>query len=299
MAVIKLYCKNPNDGTDSFDKVKWYEADDSSGTSASALQTGGVDVETSIDISTVEAINPGYTTYMYQSGDTSKYYASTWYNSTSGAETGYSDWTQGGQDKWDEKFKQEMDDTSSEVWSSDMRAEFKKDALDSLFPDFFREVIDTSLTIQNETDNQTYIYTVPFGIFNISEVGVGNTDTDSSNARDFEKVKNDYWTFEKNKLHFHSLSGLNDGETIRLIASKKYLDVGEVPEYLDPLAMLHMKMNAYLDLANDYPRFKKWGRLQKGTRVSFENLRVQAREFERKFKEKAQALKQNPYASLL
>jgi len=300
MAVLKLYANNPNDGTTTFDKIKWYEATDSSGTGATALQSGGSDVETDIDTTTAEPIHPGFTTYTYYSGNTAKYYASTWYNSSTTAETGYSDWVQGGLDRWDTKFMQEMEDGSGTVWDSDTREEFKTNTLEELWPDFYRNVIDTSLTIENESNSVTYEYTVPYGIFQISEVGVGTVNTtSSSSSRDFEKVKHDYWTFERNKLHFHNMSGLNDGETIRLIGQKKFLSVGEVPEHLDPMCMLDLKKQAYLYLADDFPRFKKWSRMQEGTKVSFENLRVHAREFERKFNDLLKKKKESPYAQLM
>lgn len=294
MSIIKLFSKNPIDGVTTFDKIRFYEATDSSGTGATLIAT------IAINTANISQIDQGNSEYTFSSGSITKYYASTFYDSTTDVETDYSDWMLGGQDRWDDKFKSEMDDSSGVVWSSSLREEFKKDALNALYPDFFREVIDETLSIQNESDSQTYVYTVPFGIFNVSEVGIGNTDTTSSTSvRDFRTLKHDYWTFEKNKLHIHSLSGLDDGETIRLIASKKYVTVGEVPEHLDALIMLHMKMNAYLNLADDYPRFQTWGRLQTGTKVSFENLRVHAREFERKFREMKAELKQNSYSSLL
>ena len=294
MSIIKLFSRNPKDGTDLFDQIKFYEATDSSGTGATLVYTAA------IDITTISQVDPGYTSYVYSSGDLTKYYASTFYDSSGAIETDYSDWVLGGQDRWDTKFGQEMDDSSSAVWSATLRLQFKKDALDALYPDFFREVIDETLEIQNSADDVTYEYTLPFGIFDVSEVGIGNVDTTSStSSRTFRQLKNDYWTFEKNKLHFQTLAGLSDGEIIRLIASKKFVNVGEVPEYLDSLALLHMKMDAYLNLADDFPRFQTWGRIQSGTKVSFENLRVHAREFERKFKEKKAELKQNSYSSLL
>lgn len=293
MSFIKLYAKNPKDGTDTFDKVRFYEATDNAGTGATLLQA--VDIATT----NISPIDVGNTSYTYPTGSTSKYYASTLYDSVLDVETDYSTWVQGGQDRWDLKFSEELNDSDGEVWDSDLRERFKEDALNALYPDFFREVIDESLTIANENDNQQYTYTVPMGIFAISEVGIGETDTDSTNTRDFTQVKNDYWTFEKNKLHFHSLSGLTHGYPIRLIASKKYLSVGEVPDYLDQLAITHMRMSAYTRLADDYPRFQTWARLQQGTKVSFENLRVHAREFERKFKELKAEVKDNQYSSLM
>ena len=301
MAVIKLYSNNPEDGTSTFNKVKWYEATDSIGTGKTALvDSEGHDVETDIDISTAETIHPGFTTYTHYSGDTDKYYASTWYNSSSGVETDPSDWIKGGEDRWDEKFKQELEDKDELVWDADIRKQFKKNTLEELFPDFYRTVIDTSLTVKNEAGNVIYTYTVPYGIFQISEVGVGTVNTTSSTeARDFKIIKADYWTFEKNQLHFATMSGINNGETIRIIGQKKFLGVGEVPEHLDALAMLHLKMQAYLYLADDYPRFKTWAQLQEGSKVSFENLRVHAREFERKFESLLKKKKENPYATLM
>jgi hypothetical protein len=58
-------------------------------------------------------------------------------------------------------------------------------------------------------------------------------------------------------------------------------------------------MQAYLDLADDFPRFKEWAQLQEGSKVSFENLRVHAREFERKFEALVKKKKENPYATLM
>ncbi len=292
MAIVKLYSTNPKDGTSTFDKVKFYEADDSNGTNATAIAT--VDIDTS----TVDVVNPGFTTYVHTSGSTSKYYASTWYNSSNSAESSYSTWIQGGQDRWDAMFKEEMDDANEEVWSSSDRQKFKDAALEALYPEFFRQVIDTSLTIVNNSTTQTYTYTVPHGIFKITEIGVGTVNKTASADRTFEIVKADYWKFERNLLHFTTLSGLSDGETIRIVGCKKYQEVGEVPKRLDPLAMLHMRMSAYLQLADDFPRFKTWARLQQGTKVSFENLRVHAREFERKFNDWKKILKDQPLAVL-
>jgi hypothetical protein len=292
MAIIKLFSDNPIDGITTFDKVRFYEATDSAGTGATLIATEDIDTDT------IDMIGPGFTDYVYTAGSTSKYYASAWYNSSNGALSAYSTWVLGGLDRWDTMFMAELKDTSSAVWDATDRGYFKSKALEALYPDFFRNVVDTSLTIVNNSTLQTYVYTVPYGIFYIAEVGVGNLNKTASLTRTFEKVKADYWTFEKNQLHFSSLSGLTDGETIRLIASKKYLEVGEVPDRLNPLVMEHMRMSAYLQMADDFPRFKTWGKLQQGTKVSFENLRVHAREFERRFNDLKKELKDSHYATL-
>lgn len=292
MAILKLYSDNPKDGTASFDKVRFYQADDDDGTGATVIAT------VSIDTTTTTPINPGFTTYTYTSGATDKYYSSTYYNSTSLAETSNSPYVLGGLDRWDTMFMSEMQDSTSAVWTATDRDYFKKKALQALYPDFFRHVVDTSLTAVNQSPNITYAYTVPYGIFSISEVGFGNLNVSTGVSRTFKIVKKEYWKFEKNVLHFDPLPQFSNGDSIRLVAQKKYSEVGEVPEYLDPLVMEHMRMSAYVKMADDFPRFLKWGQLQQGTKVSFENVRVQAREFERRFNDMKKELKDNAMASL-
>lgn len=276
MAVLKLYSENPKDGTTTFDKVRFYEATDSSGTGA-AIVTGG---EIAIDTTTLTQVDPGYTSVVYKSGDLTKFYASTWYISSTATETNKSTWVKGGQDRWDTMFKEELKDTAEAVWDATDRSYFKIKALEALYPDFFYETIDTSLTADNDT-TPSYQYTMPFAIFAIHEVGIGKPN-DTVN-QPFTVVHPDNWVFEQNKLRFISLSGITNAYQIRLVVSKKYLDVGEVPARLDPLVMIHMRMSAYQQFVDDYPRFLKWARLQKGTKVTFEGLKLLVRDLERKF----------------
>lgn len=292
MAVIKHYSDNPKDGLTTFDKVRFYSATDSSGTGATLIGTED------IDVTTTSPISPGYTTYVDTAGNLTKYYASAWYDSTTATESTKSDYVLAGQDRWDTMFQNEMQDTDGVVWSTADRKLFKAKALEALFPDFYRQIIDETLTVVNSGTTVTYIYTVPFGIFSISEVGYGDINQTSTVNRDFKTIKPAYWKFEKNQLRFESLPPWQDGDSIRLVGLKKYLSIGEVPTYLDPLVMEHLRMSAYTKMADDYPRFLKWSQLQQGTRVSFENLRVHAREFERRFNDWKKVLKDNPAASL-
>jgi len=281
MSVIKLYTENPTDGILSFDKVRFYEANDSVGTGSTLVTT------IAIDLSRLNPTSPGFTAYTYPGGSVTKYYASTWYNSVTFTETDKSLWVMGGTDRWDTRFMNELKDTVSAVWDATTREYFKDSALESFYPDFSYETVDTSLLVVNNNTVQTKSYAVPFGIFHISEVGVGDPN---DLTKSFVVVNPSNWQFEKNLLRFNSLSGMTDTYPIRLVCGKKYLSVGEVPEKLDQIAMLHMKMDAYLNLADDYPRFLTWAKLQAGTKVSFENLRVHAREFERKFEKEKKRL---------
>jgi len=277
MAVLNLYSDNPKDGTTTFDKIRFYEATDSSGTGATLIQTS------SIDTTTITLIDPGFTKYTYPSGDTAKFYASTFYDSTNLIETDKSTYEQGGEDRWDTLFKNSMQDTTSTVWTAADRLRFKEDALEALYPDLFRITVDTSLTIDLTSGAEQYERTVPYGIIEISEIGIGDVDNTTSR---FKVVSSSNWKVEGNLIHFKSLAGFSDGETIRLVCSKKFQSVGEVPKKWDGMIMDHLRMNAYIKLADDYPRFLTYARMQGGTKVSFENLRVHAREFERKFKDR-------------
>ena len=275
MAILKLYAENPKDGTSTFSHVEFYEANDGNGSGATLLSTEA------IDVTNLSPIDPGFTSYTHTSGSTAKYYA-TKYKNSSGNTTDYSDWVLGGQDRWDEMFKQELADTAEAVWSSTDRAYFKEKALEALFPELQRIVIDNSLTIDKTAGAEEYTYSIPSGVVEIFEVGVGDVDNVDST---FKIVVSDNWKVEQNKLHFLSLASIDDALPIRLVVSKKFLEVGEVPSKYDPLVMNHLRMSAYIRLADDFPRFKEWAKLQQGTKVSFENLRVHAREFERKFKD--------------
>jgi hypothetical protein len=283
MAVIKLYSDNPKDGTTTFDKVRFYEANDINGTGATLIAT--VDIDTS----NVNVVDSGFTSRVYNGGSTSKFYASSWYNSGNGIETDKSDYVQGGQDRMDTRFMNELQDTPSAVWTSGDRQRFKEAVLEALYPDFFYDTIDTSLSITNNSTNRYFQYTLPFGIFNISEVGIGKLNDQANQP--FKIVLSDYWVIDQNKLIFRTLDGLANGYQIRLVCSKKYLEIGEVPTRLDPLMMYHLRMNAYLKLADDYPRFLTWARLQKGTKVTFESLRVHAKNFENMFNTEKEKMK--------
>lgn len=277
MSIIICYSDNPKDGIVTFDKVLFYQADDASGTNATLIQT--VDV----DVSTKDLNNPGYTKYIYGSGSTSKYYASKWQSTALSFTTDYSTWVKGGEDRIDTLFKNDLDDTAEAVFTATDRERYKQAAVEALYPELFRIVIDTTLSVVNDETTQTYEYTLPNGIYQVLEVGVGTVNKTASIERTYKNIKKEYWSVKKDQLIFERISQLTDDEPLRIIGAKKYSSIGEIPTKYDWLILLHMKMDAYLRLADDFPRFKKWAMLQEGSKVSFENLRVHAREYERKF----------------
>lgn len=294
--ILKLFADNPEDSTlaTGYDQIEFGTASDSAGTAAA-----GISGIVSVDTTTRGLLTLGYTTKIITNGSATTYYSYRYKNSGTAAVTDWHDWVKGGQDRWDDLFMKDLNDTAEAVWTATDKEQIKMAALESLFPDFFMTVNDTSLTVVNSSTTQTYIYTVPYGIFSISEVAVGNINQTSLVDRTFTIVRPDYWKFENNQLRFDSLAGLTDGYPLRITGNKKYMSIGEVPFRLDQLVKLHMRMGAYLKLADDFPRFLKWGQLQQGTKVSFENLRVHAREYERKFDDLKKQLKDSPLSSVI
>lgn len=283
--VTRLYAENPKNLTDDFSHVKFYDATDSSGSGKALLAT------VAIDTSNTNPIDSGFTSYLHNTGDNTKYVSASYYynDGATSRETRTSEWVLQGQDRWDTMFKNEMQDSAEAVWDATDRQYFKERALEALFPDFFFEKIDTSLTVDNNSSSQTYQYTLPQGFFYIAEVGIGRPNSQS--VQKFVIVTPDNWKVEQNKLMFASLSGLTDDYDIRLVGSKKYMEVGEVPVRLDSLIMIHLRMSAYMQMSDDFPRFLKWSRMQKGTKVSFAEMKEWVKSLDRMFQAEKQRIK--------
>ena len=289
MSIIKSTVFNTNDGTTTFTEVMFYEATDNACTGATLLST------VALDTAGRYQIDPGVTSYTYTSGSTAKFYAAKFSNPTTGILSDFTTWVQGGKDRWDTMFENDLGDSANAVWTAADIARYKQWALDALYPDLYRQVIDTTLTLDND-DTPSYTYTLPFGIFSVSEVGIGDIQNSTSM---FNIIHPDNWTIENSTLHFKQIPSSESSAVIRLIAHKKFMDVGEVPERFDRFVIYHLRMSAYLRLADDFPRFKKWSQYQEGSKVSFENLRVHAREFERKFMEGKAEVRELLYSSLI
>ena len=285
MAVIKLSMPNPIDGVASFNQIKFSEADDSLGTNSAVIAT------VNIDTTTRNALDSGSTHYNYISGDTAKYYAGLYYNSVTGATSSATDYIKGGYDRIDILFMNHYADTTGSVFSATDRDRLKKFALEALFPEIKKPSIDTSLSIDLTAGALKYTYSLPYGVYEVNEVGIGDVDNNTSR---FSTIPVDNWMIENDKLHIFNVGSYAHGDTIRLLCMKKYQFIGEVPDRFDEMILNHMLMNSYLMLADDYPRFKRFARLQEGTKVSFENLKVHALVYEGLFNKAKMAATELP-----
>lgn len=277
MAVLKLFATNPTDGIASFDKIKFYEATDAIGTGSTLITT------IAIDLATADINDAGYTVHTYPTADLAKYYAATYYNSVSFVETNKGAYILGARDRVYDKFQKLTGDTTNAVFENNAVVQFREDGIEALFPELQRQVIDETLEITKSSSADTLVYTIPFGLVP-TQVWVGDANDDS----DFVQARG--WSIEGNKLRFDSIDDFTDEDTIRLIALKKFTNVGEVPEKFDSLLLIHMQGSAYRWMASRYPRYEAYSQLQKGTKVSFENLDGIANKFFTEFDARKLAL---------
>ena len=277
MSVLPLFAPNPEDGTETFNKVKFFEATDAEGAGATLLAT--VD----IDLTTADVADAGFTKFIHETGDLNKFYSAAYFNSVSSLQSDYGSWMQGGRSRLYRKFQSLMGDTTNSVFPHEANIQFEEDAIEALYPEVQRQEVDTSLTI----DEDNLIYTLPRGFSEVTQVGVGDADDPDEN---FKTVKTGNWEIQEDKLRFMRIRDFNDGDTIRLVAMKKLSKIGEVPEMYDPILLLHMQGSSYRWMSARYPRFEAFSQLQTGSRVSFENLRVTADQFFNEFEKKKIAL---------
>ena len=266
MSVLTLFAPNPEDGIETFDQVKFFEADDAEGGGAVLLTT--VD----IDLTTSDIADAGFTSFIHETGDLNKFYSAAYFNSISSLQSDYGSWMQGGRSRLYRKFQGLMGDTTNGVFPHEAVIQFEEDAIEALYPEIQRQSVDESLGV----DEDNLIYTLPRGISEVNQVGVGDADDPDGQ---FEIVSTSGWEIQEDKIRFSNLRKFQDGDVIRLVTFKKYRKTGEVPEMYDPALLLHMQGSSYRWMSARYPRFEAFSQIQKGTGVSFENLRVTAAQF--------------------
>src|SRR3990172_7098076 len=151
MSVLTLYAPNPTDGIESFDKVKFYEADDAEGGGAVLLDT--VD----IDLSTSDVTGTGFTSFLDETGDLNKFYSAAYFNSVSSLQSDYGSWMQGGRSRLYRKFQELMGDTTNAIFPHKPVIQFEDDGVEALYPEIQRQSVDESLVV----DEDSLIYTLP------------------------------------------------------------------------------------------------------------------------------------------
>lgn len=254
MALI-VSARNPEDGTTTYDQTEFLRAS-SSGGSFSTLSTVSIDTTTRTDLS------PGYTSITDSSGSSSYYYKVRWKNSVSGATSSLSDEFQGETTVLDARFRRTMRDTNSAnyFFTNDDVANFRKDAIYSLWPATWHETYDDTLS----SDDATEIYNFPTAVTRVNKVQLIDTDgTRVSNLTDYE--------VQSSKLVFPVAPA--GGYTMRLWVEKMFVKSEEVPETFDSYLLEFMMLQAYRVLEADRTRYYKFTTVAKPDNGGISNLR--------------------------
>lgn len=247
--------RNPSDGIATFDQMEFYSAS-SLGGSYSLLATVNIDTTTITDLS------PGFTSYTHTAGDSSKFYKIRWKNSSSGAVSSYSNEFQGETTVLDARFRIRMRDTNANnyFFSNDDIAQFRQDAIYSLYPSTWHETTDESLT----TSETTEIYTIPSGVTRLNKIDLIDADgLTVARIKDYE--------VQSNKIIFHT--GPQNGYTMRLWVEKMFMKSAEVPELFDAYLLDYMALQAYKELEADRARAYKYVTVAKPDQGGLNSIR--------------------------
>lgn len=255
MALI-VESRNPDDGTTTYDQVEFHRATASGGTFV-------LQATASIDTTTITDLSPGYTAWTDTTGSTSLYYKVRWKNSASAAVSSLSDEFQGGTTILDSRFRRMMRDTNSAnyYFSNDDVANFRKDAIFSLWPATWHEGIDETLT----SDDATEKYNIPSGVTRVNKMQLIDTDGRvAATPKDYEMV---------GRQIIFSVAPIDD-YTMRLWIEKMFLKSAEVPEAFDSYLIDFMMLQAYREMEADRTKFYRYNTVIKPEGGNVPSLRA-------------------------
>lgn len=255
MALV-VEARNPDDGVTTYDQVEFHRATSSGG--SFVLQA-----TVSIDSTTITDLSPGYTPWVDSSGTTSLYYKARWKNSASGAVSSFSDEFQGGTTILDTRFRRMMRDTNSSnyYFSNDDIANFRNEAIFSLWPATWHEGIDESLT----SDDTTEKYNIPAGVTRVNRIQLVNSDGQVvSTPKDYEMV---------GRQIIFPVAPSSD-YTMRLWVEKMFLKSAEVPEAFDSYLLDFMMLRAYREMEADRTKFYRYNTVIKPEGGNVPSLRA-------------------------
>lgn len=227
--MITLNVRNPDDATASYDKIRIYSSSSQTGT-FTLLATVTIDLTGRTEFST------GFTSYTDSSGTTSTWYEFSYYNSSTLVESTLSIAIQGGTAYLDTRIRMELQDNDSTApnypfWTNDTIAAARQDAVNSLYPHFFKEWVDKTLT----TTQGNWEYTLPATLFDVSKVEIWDQSASPYTLitviDDFDVVNGVI------RLHLTSDVNLDSGYQMYIYCNKRITDSADVPEYMDELLM--------------------------------------------------------------
>lgn len=243
--MLTLEIRNPKDVINTFLQIEISRADAQGGSYAVVKADLDIDDDTASDLS------QGYSTWSDPTGDATKWYKFRYRNGST--YSAYSNEYQGGTCELDARFRVEMRDNNSNDYFFDSTtvANFRKDAVYSLYPYTWNESIDESLT----TLANTVKYNFPEGVTRVNDIEFidanGNVVADPKN-----------WKTRARQIIFNTVPMV--GYTMRLYVDKMFTKVSEVPELFDEYLLDYMKYKAYKVFEADRTQYYKYNTLIKG-----------------------------------
>lgn len=243
--MLPLEIRNPKDLNTSYLQIEISRSDTIGGTYTPIKE------DLDIDITTASDLSQGYTSWSDATGDTTKFYKFRYRNGSTYSP--YSNIYQGGSCEMDSRFRVEMRDTNSNdyFFAADTIANFRKDAIYSLWPYTWNEAIDETLT----TLASTVKYNFPYGVTRINDI-----DFIDANGGLIGSPKN--WKTRARQIIFSQVPP--SGYKMRLYVDKMFTKISEVPEMFDEYILDYMKFKAYKVFEADRTQYYKYNTLVKG-----------------------------------
>lgn len=256
-----LYIGNPQDGTDTYTKMRIYYSDDSYVAVQSTID---------IDITTRTRLSAGYTLTVDTAGSTSRSYKVDFYNPTTGQYSSKSDAISTGSSAVIGAVQILLDDTGASVFDVSELRVFEKDAVQALAPRLLKPFIDTSLDIEEDTID----YELPTGTYQIDRLYKGAVaDNTWEEVTDFEIVADRILRLPDNQV--------NEVLDLTIYGKRRYRNSGEVEPVIQSVLIYEVLASCYERLANERGvKFKAYQALRKDTDMrpeQFKNLAEGAR----------------------
>lgn len=254
--------RNPPDLTDTYASIELHSASEKGGTYSI------VGSAETIDTAYVTDLSAGYTSITDSSGDND-----TWYKyryKTSGGS--YSPWShefKGDSSFMQARFRANMKDDEEEdyFFSETELREWEKDAINSLWPDTWIEVIDETLS----TDGSTEKFNFPIGITRVDDIELINSNNEVAGRPHGWKQRGRQFIFDYAPAN---------GYTFRLYADKRFTKLAEIPSIYDDIILKQMMLSAYRNLEAHKTRYYKYNSIVKEAGGSLPALRLIIRELE-------------------
>lgn len=281
--MITLNVRNPDDGTSSYNQIKIYRSATQTGT-FTVIETANIDLSGATEFST------GFTSYTDSTGDTTYWYKFSYYQSASSSESTLSTAIQGGTAAIDSRIRLELSDSDTTApnypfWTNDEVAAARQDAVNALYPEYFKDWVDTSLT----TSQNSWSYTLPATLFNVEYIDVWDQTATPYNKittiTDFDVIGG--------KIYLNSTSDVNldSGYTMYIHCSKRITESADVPSHMDEALMRKACAVLLRKLLWDRAKYQRYTTIIRPEGSNMPSIQQQIKDYEAFFNQRLNQVK--------